>query len=86
MALPQRYVDGPGRPSLRRGFDSANILIRFHADEGELMVRGIVARQPAKRGVTKALGSAGLRKLSQPGRARDLTPRGLREKRHAKKV
>ena len=39
-----------GRPSPHRGFDSANILNRFHADEGELMVRGIFARQPAKTG------------------------------------
>jgi endonuclease-3 len=50
MALTQRYVDGRGRRTLHRGFDSANILIRFHADEGELMVRGIVARQPARTG------------------------------------
>ena len=41
---------GRGTPVAPSKIDSANILIRFQADEGELMVRGLVARQPAKTG------------------------------------
>jgi endonuclease-3 len=72
MALTQRYVDGRGRRTLHRGFDSANILIRFHADEGELMVRGIVARQPAKTGRHEgARVSRSVQKAGGPGKRPD---------------